>query len=44
MNKQEVQEALWKDFSQFMNGQTVGITEDGKLDYYESDVQRYLRY
>lgn len=44
MNKKEVQERLWKDFTKFMNGQTVGITEEGKIDYYENDVNRYMRY
>ena len=33
----------WKDFIDWMFGQTVGLTPDGKPDYYEWDVKRFIR-
>ena len=48
MNETKVRELLkehdatWKDFEEFMHGQTVGINEDGSIDYYDSDIERYL--
>lgn len=47
MNEQEVLKAIgkgrWKAFLEFMRGQTVGLNEDGSMDYYEHDVQNFLR-
>ena len=34
----------WKVFSNWMSGQTMGIYPDGELDYYEYDVERFIRY
>lgn len=33
----------FEDFQKWMNHQTVGIYNDGGLDYYEYDVTRYVR-
>ena len=33
----------WVEFLEFMNGQTVGINEDGSEDYYKCDVENFLR-
>ena len=33
----------WKEFEEFMTGQTVGLNEDGSYDYYECDVENFLR-
>ena len=47
MNKNEVIELIgkekWKEFLDFMNGQTVGINEDGSSNYYKCDVENFLR-
>jgi len=49
MDEKEVKEILkknnktWKDFNKFMNGQTIGIGKDGKIDYYECDVYNFLK-
>ncbi len=32
----------WSAFSKWMDGQTMGIV-DGELDYYERDVERFIR-
>jgi hypothetical protein len=32
-----------EDFKEFMRGQTIGINKDGTLDYYEQDVENFLR-
>lgn len=48
MNKEEVIRKIgkknWKNFSKFMNGQTVGIRKDGKTDYYECDVNNFINH
>jgi len=33
----------WNDFEDFIFCQTVGITKDGEYDYYEWDVERFIR-
>ena len=33
----------WKEFLEFMTGQTVGINSDGFADYYDHDVENFLR-
>lgn len=47
MNKEEVIEKIgakrWKEFCEFMIGQTVGSYANGSLDYYEIDVENFLR-
>ena len=47
MKKQEVLKKIgkkhWKEFLNFMKGQTVGINPDGSFDYYEQDVENFLR-
>ncbi len=45
MEKEEVIKRIgkgnWKSFLKFMAGQTIGITKEGKMDYYECDVKRF---
>ena len=47
MIKKEVIEKIgkkrWKEFNEFMNGQTVGVNPDGSTDYYQQDVENFLR-
>lgn len=47
MLKKEVVEKIgeenWEKFQRFMFCQTVGITKDGEEDYYETDVDRFIR-
>lgn len=49
MVKEKVLEKLkennlkWSVFSKWMTGQTVGLTKDGAIDYYEYDVERFIR-
>jgi len=47
MNKKQVIEkigkARWKAFEKFMDGQTVGLNPDGSTNYYERDVENFLR-
>ena len=47
LNKQQVIKKIGKDkwnaFCKFMNGQTCSINEDGSMDYYECDVENFLR-
>jgi len=49
MNEEEVKKLLkkhnrtWKEFEEFMFGQTVSVGEDGKTDYYECDVLNFFR-
>lgn len=33
----------WKEFNEFMRGQTVGINKDRRIGYYEQDVKNFLR-
>ena len=43
MIEEEVKEYLFKKFEEWMAGQTVGVNDDGSIDYYDSDVMRYAR-
>lgn len=47
MNINEVIEKIGKDklleFEDFMIGQTVEIKEDKSINYYSSDVERFIR-
>ena len=47
MNKKGVIEKIgkerWKEFEEFMKGQTIGINEDGTEDFYSCDVENFLR-
>ena len=47
MNKEEVIKKIgkdrWKEFENFMIGQTVGLNDDSTLDYYACDVENFLR-
>ena len=47
MNEKEVKKRIgkgrWKEFEKFMRGQTVGLNDDGTYDYYEQDVENFLR-
>jgi len=48
MKEKEVKKLLrknklkWKDFCEWMGGQTIGMNEDGSIDYYDWDVKRYI--
>lgn len=42
MNEEEVREYLWEKFQEYMAGKTVALNEDGSIDYYESDVRRFV--
>jgi hypothetical protein len=33
----------WDEFVEFMYGQTIGLYEDGSTDYFECDVENFLR-
>lgn len=33
-----------KVFWEFMNGQTMGLNEDGTTDVFDCDVDRFIRY
>ena len=50
MTTQEVEAKLaernipWDDFQHWMRGQTVGMNEDGSTNWYEYDVNRFIRY
>jgi len=47
LNKKQVIEKIgkenWKEFLNFMVGQTVGLNLDGSTDYYGCDVENFLR-
>lgn len=34
----------WETFSEWMCGQTMGMNADGTTDFYEHDVNRFIRY
>lgn len=34
----------WEEFYKFMYGQTVGVNEDGSFNYYDCDVENFLRH
>ena len=36
-------EENWKGFCEWMGGQTVGLYSDGGTNYYDCDVNAYLR-
>ncbi len=40
---QMIGEEIWNDFSEWMAGQTVGIYEDGEINYYCCDVEAFNR-
>jgi len=48
MNEQEVKKLLkehkltWKEFNEWLKGQTVGVNTDGSTDYYSWDVERFI--
>ena len=46
MNKKEVIKLIgkdrWKEFNEWMRGQTVGINADSTTDYYKWDVERFV--
>jgi len=48
MKKEEVitiiGEDNWDKFMNWMAGQTIGITKEGKIDYYSWDVEKFKRY
>jgi hypothetical protein len=33
---------IWDRFSKWMRGQTVGMTPEGEIDYYDHDVHRFI--
>jgi len=43
--KQKIEEAgkTWEDFQEYMFGETVGLYDDGTTNYYERDVDRFIR-
>ncbi len=50
MTTKEAQEKIkeakgsWKIFLEWMKGQTVGLYKDGSTDWYDHDVNRFIRY
>lgn len=34
----------WKVFCEWMRGQTVGLYEDGSTNWYDYDVNRFIKY
>ncbi|MDD5353491.1 MAG: hypothetical protein PHS93_10045 [Candidatus Omnitrophica bacterium] len=44
--KQKIEEAggSWDVFRRWMGGQTVGMNEDGTINYYDYDVNRFIEY
>jgi len=43
--KKRIEEAgkTWEDFLKYMCGETHGIYEDGSNDWYELDVDRFIK-
>ena len=45
MTEQEVKKRIgkknWKAFCKWMYGQTLGVNEDGSIDYFECDVEAF---
>lgn len=44
MNEKQVKKYLAQDYPEFlewMRGQTVGINEDGSIEFYDYDVKRF---
>lgn len=50
MNESQAKSAIrkaggsWDVFIEWMSGQTMRLNEDGTSDYYDRDVERYIRY
>ena len=48
MRLSEIEKKIGKDklavFLKWMNHQTVGTYEDGETDFYDEDVERFIRY
>lgn len=50
MTTQEVKKLIkqsggnWKNFLTWMYGQTVGLNDKGETDWYDYDVNRFIRY
>ena len=48
MRESEVKKLLkenklsWKEFKDWMRGQTIGVYSDGSPDYYDWDVERFI--
>jgi hypothetical protein len=46
MKKEEVIKLIgkerWKEFLKWMYGQTIGINADGTLNFYKTDVDRFI--
>lgn len=34
----------WDIFCDWMMGQTLGMDEEGETDFYDNDVERFIRY
>ena len=34
----------WNTFMDWMRGQTLGLYDDGSTDFYDYDVNRFIRY
>lgn len=34
----------WEQFEYFMRGQTVGLNEDGSTNFYDCDVEKFLKW
>lgn len=47
MNEREVKELIgdenWDEFEKWICGQTVGIDNNGEINYYQYDVMRFWR-
>ncbi len=47
MNERQVIKKIgkirWKEFLEFMKGQTVGKNKNGMTEYYAQDVENFLR-
>ena len=41
MNEQQVKDYLFKEFKEWMKGQTISINKDGSTNYYRGDVERF---
>ena len=39
--KKFIGEKYWPTFGQWISGQTVGVNDDGTIDYYSSDVEAF---
>ena len=44
--KQKIKKAggNWKEFIKWMFGQTVGVNDDGSINYYDCDVNIFISY